>query len=503
MKILSIEQVRKADEYTIKNEPIASIDLMERAGKRCFKWIRKKFDHTCRVLIFCGPGNNGGDGLVVARQMANEGCEVRTVVVKFTDNFSEDFKINLDRLKETGSTVQVLDSIEGIPDMVNKDLVVDAIFGSGLSRPVKGFPAEVIKKINQSDAITVSIDIPSGLYADKAVDAKDPAIIMADHTISFQFPKLAFMFPGNAEYVGEWHVEPIGLLPEYIKNADTKNYYLDKDLASSIYRPRGKFTHKGNYGHALLIAGGYGKMGAAVLAAKACLNTGAGLVHTHVPVKGYSIIQTAVPDAMVSIDPNDEYFSEVPDLAHYNAIGTGPGLGFAEQTKNALKLLIQNTQVPIVFDADALTILGENKTWIPFVPKLSIFTPHPKEFSRLVGSWKDDFERLAKQREFSVKYTAYVVLKGAHTSVTCPDGSCYFNSTGNPGMATGGSGDVLTGMILSLLAQNYNPKHAALLGVYLHGLAGDLAARKYGMEAVTASLMTDFIGKAFKKIYCK
>jgi NAD(P)H-hydrate epimerase len=500
MKILSTDQVRKADEYTIQNEPVASIDLMERAATSCFKWLKKRIDKKERVFIYCGPGNNGGDGLVIARMMAGEGYDVRTVVVKFTEQFSEDFSINLRRLKETGSTLQMIDSIEGMPDIGNNDIIIDAIFGSGLSRPVTGFPAEVIKRINKSTSITIAIDIPSGLYADKVVDDKNAAVIKADHTITFQFPKLAFMFPGNAEYVGEWHIEPIGLHPDFIASSETTNYFIDKEIASSIYKPRDKFSHKGNYGHALLIAGGYGKMGAAVLAAKACLHTGAGLVHTHIPVKGYSVIQTAVPDAMVSIDPHDEYFSTVPNLSDYNAIGIGPGIGFAEQTKKALKLLIQNSGVPLLFDADALTILGENKTWISFVPRLSIFTPHPKEFSRLVGNWKDDFERLSKQREFSVRYTSYVVLKGAHTSVSCPDGSCYFNSTGNPGMATGGSGDVLTGMILSLLTQGYNPKHAAILGVYLHGLAGDLGSVKHGPEALTASLMTDFIGKAFKKI---
>lgn len=501
MKILSIEQVRKADEYTIKNEPIASIDLMERAATRFFKWVRKQIHKKNSVFVFCGPGNNGGDGLVAARLLKLDGYEVKPVVVKFTDKFSDDFSTNLERLKEVVPDVLTLEKIEDFPGIGEDNVIVDAIFGSGLSRPVKGFPGEVIKNINKSGAFIISVDIPSGLFADQPAGSKNAAIVKADHTVSFQFPKLSFMFPENAGYVGEWHVENIGLHPDYIEKTGTKHHYVDRDLAAMMYRPRKKFSHKGHYGHALLIAGGYGKMGASVMASQACLNTGVGLLHAHVPVKGYSIIQTAVPDAMVSIDPHDEYFSKVPDLGSYNAIATGPGLGFAGQTKKALKLLIQNSGVPIVFDADAITILGENKTWIPFVPKLSIFTPHPKEFSRLVGSWKNDFERLDKQKEFSIKYSCYVVLKGAHTSISCPDGSCYFNSTGNPGMATGGSGDVLTGMILSLLAQEYSPKHAAVLGTYLHGLAGDLTAKKSGPEALTASSMTRFIGKAFKKIY--
>lgn len=501
MKILSIEEVRKADEYTIENEPIASIDLMERAATRFQKWLKRNVSKDQRIVIICGPGNNGGDGLAVARLMAEDGFEVLTVVLKFTDNFSEDFEVNMERLKKTPSAIKTISEKHEMPSIGKGDVVVDAIFGSGLSRPVKGFPAEVIKVINASESVVVSIDIPSGLFADQPADTRDPAIVRADHTVSFQFPKLSFMFPDNEPFVGEWHIESIGLHPGFIEKAPTKHYYIDGLSAATLYRPRGKFSHKGHYGHGLLIAGGYGKMGASVLAAQACLQAGAGLVHAHVPKKGYVVIQTAVPDAMVSIDPHEEHFTSVPNLDSYNAIAVGPGIGFAEQTKKALKMLIQSATVPIVFDADAITILGENKTWISFVPRLSIFTPHPKEFSRLVGSWKNDFERLQKQKDFSARHTVYVVLKGAHTSVTCPDGTCYFNSTGNPGMATGGSGDVLTGMILSLLAQNYSPKHAAILGVYLHGLAGDLCARREGYESLTASSMISYIGKAYKNIY--
>ncbi len=501
MKIFPLEKVREADAYTIEHEPIPSIDLMERAASTCFKWFVKKLSGDQKVMVFCGPGNNGGDGLAVARMLGKKGFQVEVIIVKFTDKFSEDFGINYNRLKEMPEiTLLELGKEDKLPGITSDDVVIDALFGSGLSRPVKGFPADVIRHINKSTALVVAIDIPSGLFSDEHVDESEGAIIKADFTLSLQFPKLAFMFPQNAQFVGEWLVRSIGLDQGFIRAADVKNYYVEKNDCSEIHKPRSKFSHKGDYGHALLIAGGYGKMGASVLAARACISSGAGLVHAHTPKKGYGIIQTAVPEAMVSIDSHDEYFSEVPDLALYNAIAAGPGIGMHKQTQNALKLLIQNASVPLLLDADAINILGENKTWIPFIPKLSIFTPHPKEFQRLVGGWKNDFDRLRKQREFSMKNTAYIVLKGAHTSICCPDGSCYFNSTGNPGMASGGSGDILTGIILGLLAQRYHPKHACILGVYIHGLAGDLAARDLGYEAVTATTITERIGKAFRKL---
>jgi len=501
MKILSIEQVRLADEYTIKNEPVASVDLMERAGNKCYKWLKGKIAGDQRVMIFCGPGNNGGDGLVIARLLRARDFNIDVYVVAFSDKSSKDFSINLERLQKMKSVrINTLREGDEFPSVDPDDVVIDAIFGSGLTRPVRGFTADLIRHINRSVAVVVSIDIPSGMFADVAIDIKRSAIIKADFTISFQLPKLAFLLPESEAFVGEWHLEDIGLHEEFIESAKTQYYFLGKEMASALRKPRSRFAHKGHYGHALLIAGSYGKMGASVLAAQACINTGVGLIHAHIPAKGYDIMQTAVPEAMISLDPDEFCFSEVPDLSLYNAVGIGPGIGFNGQTRNALKVLIQNSGVPIVFDADALTILGENKTWISFVPKLSVFTPHPKEFSRLVGSWKDDFERLDKQREFSVKHTSYVVLKGANTSISCPDGAFYFNSTGNPGMASGGSGDVLTGMILSLIAQKYSPKDACLLGVYLHGLAGDIAACKNSQEAVTASMMASFIGKAYNKI---
>ncbi|MFP4471633.1 MAG: NAD(P)H-hydrate dehydratase [Bacteroidales bacterium] len=501
MKILSVDQIREADAYTIKNEPVESIDLMERAATRCYKWIRKRTEPSQPVKVFCGPGNNGGDGLVIARLLAEKEYHVSVYILRFTDKTSDDFAANLDRLKKMKS-VEITDITEhDDPPQTNADdLVLDAIFGSGLTRPVKGWLAGIVESINKSECITIAIDTPSGLFSDENTTGKEGTIIEADYTLSFQFPKLAFLFPENDPFVGEWHILPIGLMEEFTEKTEVTNYLLEQDDARQMIKSRNKFDHKGHFGHALLIAGEYGKMGAAVMAAHAALRAGAGLVTAHIPKSGYQIIQTALPECMVSVDNSDLRFSEHPDLAPYNAIGIGPGIGLSRDTQNALKVLIQNAAQPLLFDADAINILGENKTWISFVPKNSIFTPHPKEFERLAGKSSNDFDRQRLQKEFSIKYGVYVVLKGAHTCISAPSGKCFFNSTGNPGMASGGSGDVLTGIILGLLAQKYPPLHACTLGVYLHGLAGDIAAKDQGQQALIAGDQITSIGKAYKKL---
>ena len=501
MKILSIDKIRAADAYTIEHEPIPSIDLMERAATQLFKWISKRVDQTHGFKIFAGPGNNGGDGLALGRMLAEAGYEVEIYIIRYTDKTSEDFRINYERTANL-KNIKVSDirNDEDFPEVGEEDVVVDAVFGSGLTRPVKGFIAEIINKINSSPAVKVAIDTPSGIFSDSSSVEEDGAIIRADYTLGFQFPKLAFMMAENDPFVGEWHILDIGLHHDYINSVTTDNFFTIKEDVAPLLKKRRKFSHKGTYGHALLIAGSYGKMGAAVLAAKACLRAGVGLLHVHIPKVGYQIMQTALPEAMISLDRYENYFSEVPDLSMYNAIGIGPGLGMEHQSQMALKLLIQEFGKPMVFDADALNILSENKTWLAFLPAGSILTPHPKEFERLAGKWNNDFEKLEMQRDFSKRYNIYVVLKGANTSVCTPDGKCYFNSTGNPGMATAGSGDVLTGIITGLLSQGYSPGQAAVLGVYLHGLAGDFSAKKLGQESMIAGDMVKMLGKAFKHL---
>ena len=499
MKILSVDKIRKADAYTIEHEPIQSIDLMERAATQLFNWIIKRVDKTHAFKVFVGPGNNGGDGLALSRMLAEADNSVNVYIIRYTDKTSTDFQVNFDRaVKLEKILISDIKQTADFPEIDEEDVIIDAIFGSGLTRPVTGFVGDVITLINKTAAIKVAIDAPSGLFSDESSLHSDGAILRADYTLSFQFPKLAFMMPENDAFVGRWHILDIGLHHEYINSVPTDNFYTITEDVDPLIKNRSKFSHKGTFGHALLIAGSYGKIGAAVLASEACLRSGVGLLHVHIPKVGYQIMQTALPEAMISLDRYENYFSEVPDLTMYNTVGIGPGLGMEHQTQMALKLLIQEFNAPMVFDADALNILSENPTWLSFLPAGSILTPHPKEFERLTGKWEDDFEKLHKQRDFAKRYNIYLVLKGAHTSICTPDGKCYFNSTGNPGMATAGSGDVLTGIITGLLAQGYTPGQAAVLGVYLHGLAGDKAANKLGQEAMIAGDMVNKLGKAFK-----
>lgn len=501
MKILPIDKIREADAFTIKHEPISDINLMERAATELFEWITANTEPGNELIIFCGTGNNGGDGFALGRMLAESDFRVTIYTLKHTDKMSPSCAANFKRANSL-SKIKMIDLFKDspLPEIKGSDVIVDAIFGSGLTRPVKGLPGKVIGHINASKAIVISIDTPSGFFCDESNTSYDGAIIQADYTLTIQFPKFGFLFPENNKYTGHWEVLNIGLHPAYIKDVEVNNYFILKDDIRPFLKRRSKFSHKGTYGHGLLIAGGYGKMGASVLAARAGLKAGAGLITTHIPQSGYFILQSTVPAAMVSIDDDQQVFSKHPDLSKYNAIAIGPGLGTDKKTATALKLLIQNTTIPIIFDADALNILSENKTWIPFIHKGSIFTPHKKEFERLTGPSKNDFERNQKQREFSIKHQVYVILKGAYTAITCPDGSCFFNSTGNPGMATGGSGDVLTGILLGLAAQGYSSKETCILGVFLHGLAGDIAAEKWGFEAMIAGNISHNIGNAFKKL---
>jgi ADP-dependent NAD(P)H-hydrate dehydratase / NAD(P)H-hydrate epimerase len=506
MKILPVPLIREADAYTIRHEPIADIDLMERAASRCFEWLDRNVTRGRKIMVFCGSGNNGGDGLAIARMMHDAGFRVTACILAPPEKMSESCRINFKRMQERTNAIMHecnTDSGHGLPEISRDDLVVDAIFGSGLTRPVEGLAAEVIRHINSGGAQVVAIDVPSGLFCDETTPTGSKhAVVRADHTLTFS-PKLAFFFPENDMYAGEWELLDIGLSRPFIESAATVNFMMEKGDAARILKKRNKFAHKGNFGHALLICGSEGKMGAAVLAAKGCLRSGPGLVTVHVPRSGIGILQTAVPEAMLSIDESSDRFTKVPGLGAYSSVAVGPGIGTSPQAASALKILIQETKTPVIFDADAINLLSENRTWLGFIPPNSIFTPHPKEFERLAGKSSDDFARNRLQREFSYKYQCYVVLKGAYTAITTPDGRCFFNTTGNPGMATGGSGDVLTGIIAGLAAQGYLPLECCLLGAYLHGLAGDLACAGLGFEAMTANDITEHLGNSFQSLYGK
>lgn len=500
MKILNGQQIREWDQYTIQQEPISSIDLMERAAGRCVDWLEENNFLRCPFTIFCGKGNNGGDGLAMARMLLQKQCTVSVHILEFGHIGTEDFQNNLKRLHQF-KTVEIhfIQSEENFHEFDKNEIVIDALFGSGLNRPLEGVSAALVDHINNSDCKIVAIDIPSGLPVDHSV--KGNSIIQADHTLSFQVQKLAFLLPENASFVGEVHILDIGLHPDFYNSVETCYELTDDKIISPIYKPRKSFAHKGNFGHALLVTGSYGKMGAAVLCAKSCLRAGAGLTTCHIPKCGYEIMQTAVPEAMVMVDFNSSILTKIEeDLTKYNCIGIGPGIGTASETKRLLNEIFESYANPVVLDADGLNIVAADQKLMTKIPPGSILTPHPKEFERLFGKTGNDYARLELAQQKAKELNVVIVLKGHHTFIATPGGKGYFNNTGNAGMAKGGSGDVLTGILTALLCQGYDSIEAAIFGVHLHGLAGDLAASKFSQEALVAGDIIDNLGKAISSI---
>ena len=501
MKIFTSGQIRQIDQYTIEHEPISSANLMERASAELFGWIGRTLSKDAHFLIFCGPGNNGGDGLALARMLSGEKYDVEVFYVSFTGNRSADWETNRERLEnETSLKLISITEASQFPAVSETDIILDAIFGSGLSRPAEGLPAEIIERINSSEARVVSVDIPSGLFGEDNGDNSNHAVVQADFTLTFQFPKLAFMFGENEKYTGEVIILPIGLSGEKIRVTDTPWSCLESVDIRPLLKKRNKFDHKGKFGHSLLVSGSYGKMGASVLAASAALRTGAGLITCLIPSCGYSVVQGSLPEAMVISDESEKYLTAIVDTEIYSAVGVGPGLGTDHSTQEAFHQFLLECKKPVILDADALNILAMNKELIRLLKPQTIITPHPKEFERLAGRSDNGYARLMLQTRFAGEHNIIVVLKGANTSIAFPDGRVWFNSTGNPGMATAGSGDVLTGIILSLLSQGYSPEDAALSGVFIHGLAGDIASEESCFESVIASDIIKNIGNAFNKI---
>ncbi len=506
MKILSAEQIYKADQATIRNLPILSVDLMEQAAGVCTDWISlylNDFQNT--IHIFCGIGNNGGDGLVIARKLLQLGYDVNTYIVNFSNNKSSDFITNYDRLTELGYKPIDLTENNYTFKISNSDIIIDAIFGIGLTRSPQGFVKEIIQIINSAKAKVIAIDFPSGLAARNIGDSNiiskfdKNAIIKASITLTFQNPKLAFLLQENEMFYGDWHLLNIGLDQNYIDGIDTNFHLITINEIKKIYKPRSKFSHKGTFGHSLLIGGSFGKIGAMVLASKAALKIGSGLVSAYVPKCGYQILQTSIPEVMTEVDDEKEiqFFNY---KTNPNVIGIGMGLGTSSKTTDGFIKFLKNNSLPLVIDADALNILSKNKEQLEFLPKKTILTPHPKEFERLVGKWKNDFEKLEKLLAFSNQYNCIVVLKGANT-VIADQQKLYFNKTGNPALATGGSGDVLTGIITGLVAQGYKSLDAAIFAVYIHGRTADIALHNnYTMETFTASNIFDFFADVIKEI---
>lgn len=500
MKIFSAAQIKKWDSFTIKNESITSIDLMEGAAKACSDWIIKKFDRTISFKIFCGKGNNGGDGLAVARILIQNDFPVSIYIVERESDDSDDFKINLERLKEISSEIHFLDSASQFPKIKQDEIIIDALFGTGLNKKPSDNFESLILHLNKSAAKIISIDIPSGLYTDKS--SAGNAIIHSSYTLTFQQTKRSFLTAENEPCFGEVVILDIGLSKEYAKNEESGFELIDGNMIKEIYVPRNAFANKSNYGYACLLAGSYGMMGAAVLSAKAALAGGLGKLTCYICETGISIMQTAFPEAMCKVYGN-KFIKDVDDFKAFDAVGIGPGIGKHLSHKQLLQNLFRNFNRPVIIDADALNVLSEYPSMYKLIPENSIITPHPKEFERLFGKTKNEFKRinlaLRKARELRI----FIVLKGHHTLIATPGGKGYFNSTGNAGMATAGSGDVLTGILTGMLAQKYMPLNTCILGVYLHGLAGDIAANKTSKESMIANDIIDNLGNAFKQIGSK
>ncbi len=501
MKIFPSSSIKKLDAYTIEHEPISSIDLMERAATALTKAITQRWTPQTPVIVFAGPGNNGGDALAVARMMAEKEYDVEVYLFNTKGELSADCRTNKEQIAAMKNVKFHEISTQFVPPTLTAEhLVIDGLFGSGLNKPLSGGFAAVVKYINSSPATVVSIDIPSGLMGEENTFNIKSNIIRADYTYSLQLPKLAFLFAENAEFVGKWELLDIQLSQEAIKQSETNYELTEAEDIRTLIKPRKQFAHKGNFGHALLIAGSKGMAGASILSARACLRSGVGLLTVHAPLCNCTILQTSVPEAMVESDADESCFAVPTDTDDYQAIAIGPGLGKSEETETALLEQLQHCQTPAVLDADALNILANHRHALTHLPKGSILTPHPKELERLVGKCQDSYERLTKACELAKNANVHIILKGAYSAIITPEGKCYFNPTGNPGMATGGSGDVLTGVILALLAQGYDTDAAARIGTYVHGLAGDVAQSKQGTIGLIASDIIDSLPAAWKLV---
>ncbi|MDR3679153.1 MAG: NAD(P)H-hydrate dehydratase [Flavipsychrobacter sp.] len=499
MKIFSAAQIRACDAYTIHASGITSLDLMERAAGKCAEWLMATFAIDTPFVILCGSGNNGGDGLTIARMMHLAGYGVKAFLLQVDDKLSKDCSDNLDRIKKIDSKiVTTLTPDTFITDIPAHIVIVDAILGTGINRPVTGWLAAFVNQVNILPNRKVAIDIPTGLPADSIPDPAASIMEVSD-TLSFQFYKRTFLHPETGVFCGDIHILEIGLDETFISSTHSQYHAIYPQDIKDIYKPRKAFSHKGTYGNAFLIGGSYGKMGSITMSSLAALRAGAGLVTALVPECGYNVVQTAVPEAMC-MTSGSKNIEAIQDWEKMKAIGIGPGMGTNVQTVKAFAAFVETCKHPLVIDADALNILSKNADLLAKVPANSVLTPHPKEFERLFGESKDSIMQLEQARAQAMRYNIFIVLKGHNTAIVTPEGDCWYNLTGNAGMATGGAGDVLTGIITGLMAQAYSAHEAALLGVYLHGLSGDIAAAEKSQEALIAGDIIDNLGKAFLQV---
>lgn len=498
MKFFTTQQISNIDKYTIENEPIESINLMERASLQLSKYVLKHFSTHQPFAIICGFGNNGGDGLALARLLHLQGFAIRVFIYLPKGKQSADNQINYQRCIELSIPVKKIVNAKDL-DIKKEEIIIDALFGSGLNRPLEGKILSIIHALNKTGNKIISIDVPSGLMGEDNRFNNPNNIIHAHLTLTLEFPKLAFFFPENEPFVGNFEIVPIGLHPKAKENINSSFHFLEPIDISSLLKKRAIFIEKRQLGHGLLYAGSYNKMGAAILASKAALRSGLGLLTTWIPTETCNTIQIAVPEAMTKTFTDNELFS-YSDFKYFNAIAIGCAIGVTPSSKNKLKSIIKEAKQPLIMDADAITLLAENPELLNRLPHHTIITPHLREFDRLFGEHNNHYERFITAKEMAQKLNIIIILKGAFTQIHSPQGNTYFNSTGNPGMASGGSGDVLTGILLGLLAQYYSPLEAALIGTFVHGLAGNYALEKQSFESLIASDIIEHLGKAFQSL---
>ena len=501
MNIFSPKQLQEIDNATCHAQGISSLELMERAASAVSVELMSRFLPSQRFVVVAGPGNNGGDALAVARQLIEQGY--RKVEI-FLFNVSEKLSHDCDEMRKKLITMEGIDFTEitkefSPPYLCENDVVVDGLFGVGLKHPLSGGFQALASLINESGAFVVSIDIPSGLFSEWNIGSNHRDMVHADLTLTFQFPKLAFLFGDNAKVVGDWQVLDIDLDAKKIKETHTEYKFVEGYMVRSFLKKRKPFTAKRDYGSALLMAGSKGMMGAAVMAARSALKSGVGLVTVHSAGSGYPILQTAVPEAMFEPDRNENFITDMNPHHAHQVVAVGPGIGTNNGTIDALEHLLKNSNSPLLLDADALNCISKRTTLLSLLPPYTVITPHAGEFDRLFGEHESEEARLRKALEMAKFYNIIIVLKGHYTVCVRPGGKVFFNSTGNPGMATAGSGDVLTGLIASFMAQGMRPEIAATIGVYIHGLAGDLAAEDLGEYGITATDIANYIGRAIRQ----
>ncbi|TWI97089.1 NAD(P)H-hydrate epimerase [Mucilaginibacter frigoritolerans] len=482
LPLLTATQIREADAYTIAHEPVLSIDLMERASKAFVGWFVNHFpDKKQFITVYCGTGNNGGDGLAIARMLTDHQYKSLNVrIARFSDKSTPDFDQNLDRLKQKNIPLIEIGKDEHFPDD-NSQIIIDALLGTGLNKPLEGDYKRLVTYINDLKRIVVAVDIPTGFFAEGEVPP-DAVVLKTSLTITFQQPKINFLLPESGPCVDCLEVLNIGLNEKFITSLNSPYQAVEEKDIRRMLRPRHRFSNKGTYGHALIVAGEPETMGAALLCSAGCAYAGAGLTTACVPQSGLTALNSYLPEIMAIVRNG----AEQPRISWdtFNAMGVGPGLGKDEMALALLTDILTNYKKPVVLDADALNLLSAHKSLCKYIPANSILTPHMKEFDRLFGDHTNWWERIQTGIEKAAEHSLYILLKNDYTIIITPTGKVYFNTTSNAAMASGGMGDVLTGIITSLLAQKYSSEEACIIGAYIHGKAGDELAQPNRMNVV-------------------